>query len=214
MITQEFRKVMVTLFELYDKEATESKMAVYWSVLKQHDILMIRKVANAWVKKSEFLPKPADLIRMLGGLGHVSADEAWAIAVEASNPASTVIWTSEIAKAWSLAEIIYKSGDKVGARRTFIAAYERQMDNAIINNRLPEAIVSLGTNKDLRTEALNKAVYTGMLSQEQASLYLPGPENTFAMLEHRKNKTNPEKHLVALKAMIRDYKKETPKCQL
>lgn len=198
--------MMVALFEVYDKEATENKIAVYWSLLKTYNISKVRLAANAWVKKSEFMPKPADLIKILGGLGHISADEAWAIAIAASDESSTVVWTREIAKAWSLAEIIYKTGDRIGARRTFIDAYERLIDDAIINNIHHETIVSLGTDKELRIDALSKAVNMGMLTKQQADFYLPKPYNTLAMLENKKSKGYSMNHIEKLRAMISEHK--------
>lgn len=205
-MTDEFRSVMIALFEIYDKEATENKMAVYWSMLKHYPILNVRQVAHAWMKKSQFMPKPADLLKMLGGVGYFSADEAWAIAVMASDEMNTVVWTQEIANAWSLAEIIYKKGDRVGARKTFIEAYERNINNAMINNTQIEVTVSLGTDRDLRLSAISKAVNVGLLSKQKAESYLPQQQNTFAMLENKKNQESQSEHIEKLRSMISGYK--------
>lgn len=183
-ISDEFLAIVGGLLELYGQQASRTKVNIYWSVLGQYSIPSLRSAANAWVRKSEFMPKPADLIKMIGGIcNHLSADEAWAIAILASDEKNTVIWTNEIAKAWSLAEIVYNNGDHIGARRTFIEAYDRAVNEALMYGKPVEAFVSLGSDKERRTDAINRAVFTGLLTPDKANNYLPKYENTFAMLE-------------------------------
>lgn len=59
------------------------------------------------------MPKPADLIKLMASSSnHLSPDEAWAIAILASDETNTIVWTNEMAKAWSQAEIVYRNGDR------------------------------------------------------------------------------------------------------
>ena len=206
-ITDEFLAVIGGLLELYGQQASTTKVNIYWSTIGQYPIDSLRRAANAWVRKSEFMPKPADLIKLMGGAGnHLSPDEAWSIAILASDESNTVVWTNEIAKAWAQAEIVYRNGDKIGARRTFIEAYERLVNESMMHCRPLEVFVSLGENKEKRADAINHAVFTGLLTQERANHYLPKPENTFAMLECKTEQGASSKsmmHIASIKQMLK-----------
>lgn len=52
-------------------------------------------------------------------------DEAWSIALAASDEHETVVLTTEIRQAMIASEPILEAGDKVGARMAFMSAYER-----------------------------------------------------------------------------------------
>ncbi|WP_294616065.1 hypothetical protein [uncultured Gilliamella sp.] len=189
-ITDDFLAVIGGLLELYGQQASTTKVNIYWSTLGQYPIMSLRLAANAWVRKSQFMPKPADLIKMMGGTrSHLSADEAWAIAILASDESNTVVWTNEMAKAWAIAEIVYHNGDRIGARRTFIESYERMVNESLMYGKSIETFVSLGSDKQKRFDAINRAVFTGLLTQEKANYNLPKPENTFSMLEYKSKKS-------------------------
>lgn len=206
-ITDEFLTVIGGLLELYGQQASTTKVNIYWSTVGQYPIDSLRRAANAWVRKSEFMPKPADLIKLMGGAGnHLSPDEAWSIAILASDETNTVVWTNEIAKAWSQAEIVYCNGDKIGARRTFIEAYERLVNESMMYCRPIEFFVSLGNDKSRRVDAINHAIFTGLLTQERANYYLPKPENTIAMIEYKYEQSVSDKsmlHIANIKKMLK-----------
>ena len=206
-ITDEFLAVIGGLLELYGQQASTTKVNIYWSTVGQYPIESLRKAANAWVRKSEFMPKPADLIKLMGGAGnHLSPDEAWSIAILASDETNTVVWTNEIAKAWSQAEIVYCNGDKIGARRTFIEAYERLVNESMMYCRPIEFFVSLGNDKSRRVDAINHAVFTGLLTKERANYYLPKPENTISMIEYKYEQSVSDKsmsHIANIKQMLK-----------
>ena len=206
-ITDEFLAVIGGLLELYGQQASTTKVNIYWSTVGQYPIESLRKAANVWVRKSEFMPKPADLIKLMGGAGnHLSPDEAWSIAILASDEINTVVWTNEIAKAWSQAEIVYCNGDKIGARRTFIEVYERLVNESMMYCRPIEFFVSLGNDKSRRVDAINHAVFTGLLTKERANYYLPKPENTIAMIEYKYEQSVSDKsmsHIANIKQMLK-----------
>ena len=206
-ITDEFLAVIGGLLELYGQQASTTKVNIYWSTVGQYPIDSLRRAANAWVRKSEFMPKPADLIKLMGGAGnHLSPDEAWSIAILASDETNTVVWTNEIAKAWAQAEIVYRNGDKIGARRTFIEAYERLVNESMMYCRPIEFFVSLGNDKSRRVDAINHAVFTGLLTKERANYYLPKPENTISMIEYKYEQSVSDKsmsHIANIKQMLK-----------
>lgn len=205
-INNEFLAIMGGLFEVYNQDATQVKVNIYWSTLGQYPIQLVKAAANAWVLKSEFMPKPADLIKLLGGNNkHLSADEAWSLAIMASDESNTVVWTQEMAQAWSLARIVYEDGDHIGARRTFIERYESLVNQSILFNKPVEIFVSIGFDKSKREDAINKAIFSGLLTHEKANHYLPKPENTFAMLEDKqfdKKPSHPLQNLARIKQLL------------
>ena len=205
-ITDDFLAVIGGLLELYGQQASTTKVNIYWSTLGQYPIDSLRRAANTWVRKSEFMPKPADLINLMGGSSnHLSPDEAWAIAILASDETNTLVWTKEIAKAWAQAELVYRNGDKIGARRTFIEAYGRLVNSSMMNGKNVEVFVSLGSDKTKRADAINHAVFTGLLTQEKANYYLPKPENTIAMLEFKDDQISAKsmEHIANIKQMLK-----------
>lgn len=185
-INNEFLAIIGGLFEVYNQDISQVKINIYWSTLGQYPIQSLKAAANAWVRKSGFMPKPADLIKILGGSNrHLSADEAWALAIMASDEANTIVWTKEMAQAWGLAQVVYNNGDHIGARRTFIERYERLVDESTLFNKPIEIFVSLGFDKSKRIEAINNAVFSGLLAYDKAAHYLPKPDNNVAMLEDK-----------------------------
>lgn len=111
-------------------------------------------------------------------MGRPGANEAWAQAVQALDERNTVVWTSEMSDAWLLARDVAAEGDMVGARMSFISAYERLVRTARDERRMPEVTVSIGWDGQLRAVALEKAVQMGYLSPAQAAEHRPALEHT------------------------------------
>lgn len=111
-------------------------------------------------------------------MGRPGANEAWAQAVQALDERNTVVWTSEMSDAWLLARDVAAKGDMVGARMSFISAYERLVRTARDERRMPEVTVSVGWDGQLRAVALEKAVHMGYLSAAQAAEHRPALEHT------------------------------------
>lgn len=113
------------------------------------------------------------LDRIDEAMGRPGANEAWAMAMTALDERNTVVWTSEMAEAWGVVREVAASGDMVGARMSFISAYERLVRTARDERRLPEVTVSIGWDGELRGQAVEKAVQLGYLSAEKAAEHLP-----------------------------------------
>jgi response regulator RpfG family c-di-GMP phosphodiesterase len=96
---------------------------------------------------------------------------------------NTVVWTDEMAQAWSVAQPIVQVRDMVGARMAFISAYERLVRTAREERRVPVVSVSLGWDAELRAKAVEQAVSLGYLPQGQATEYLPPPAPVINPLE-------------------------------
>ncbi|HFT8649464.1 TPA: hypothetical protein ACGSS8_001120 [Pseudomonas aeruginosa] len=76
--------------------------------------------------------------------GRPEPNEAWALALEASDERATVVLTPEIQEALTIAAPILEARDKVGARMAFISAYERAVSRSRREALPVEWRVSLG----------------------------------------------------------------------
>ena len=95
--------------------------------------------------------------------GHPEPDEAWAIALSAADEAMTVVMTEEVGLALTAAQPVLRAGDKIGGRRTFLAAYERLVGLSRQNGRRPNWSVSLGHDQQHRLQAIEDAGRLGRL---------------------------------------------------
>ena len=138
-------------------------------------------------KHGMFVPKPADIVRGLRyeADGRPVADEAWGIALQANSEDATIVWTPEIRSAWAAAEpIINEANDKIGARKAFMAAYDRLVDRARGHGEPVKWEVSLGHDPQLREQALALSASLNRISSSTANamiemvrpLALPSPE--------------------------------------
>lgn len=105
--------------------------------------------------------------------GRPSGDEAWAVALQSSDEAETVVWNGEIQKAMAAARPILEAGDKIGARMAFRDAYERIVRNNREAGILPVWEASLGWDKERRAVAIESARSLGLLSAPRAAALLP-----------------------------------------
>lgn len=134
----------------------------------------LQDVLNAIKKHSQinkFAPTPSDIISILAGSknSHINADEAWALALKAFDENETVVVTPEILEAKAAVQEIYDTGDIVGTRMGFRAAYERIMLSA----RHPVWQVSSGYDATKRLSAVAEGVRLGRLP--------PGSENKYRL---------------------------------
>jgi len=131
-------------------------------------------------KEGRFPPKPANIVGAIEGAQRnlwISGDEAWAEAQPAIDENNTLVWTNEAKLAWfSAAYPLMSAGDKVAARRAFLDAYEREIDNAIAEGLPPKHEVSKGHDHDGRRPAIEAARERGLLTDERAEQALLGDE--------------------------------------
>ena len=98
------------------------------------------------------------------------ADQAWAIAVAARvwDDELTLVIPQAIFQAFPLA--LWKTGDRVGARMAFKAAYPQCLAECG-----DEVFVSLGWDAEGRRTAIDEAVRNGYITQARANKLLPKP---------------------------------------
>lgn len=180
---QPFVKMLDSVYALHGKGLTAEAKAMFFRAMSQFPLPMVRAAMDAHVKdphRGQFPPKPADLIAQISGKnddGRPGPEEAWGIAVKASDEAETVLMTDEIAHAWSTAKPIMDLGDEVGARMAFKEVYERVCKEA---NGDVRWWPSLGTDPHKRSAALADAKRAGLLGAPHVAALLPPPMPTKA----------------------------------
>lgn len=173
---RDFQTLMVSTMEIYQKTISASALRIWWSALVEYDFESVRRAFSAHItgKRGQFAPLPADILNHLRAVsGHLSTEEAWALALRSTDEATTVVWTDEIAQALAAARPCLDSGDKFGASKAFAAAYERAVTHAAPT---PVWRVSQGYDADQRRIALEAAVSAGQLTHQQVAGLLPPAE--------------------------------------
>lgn len=187
MREQDYGEFVALLDAAYDligsgqnKTISPQAKALFFKALGQYSIEQFRVGLNGHCmdkQRGRFTPKPADIIEQIegatGGDGRPSDDEAWAIALTSQDEADTVIWTTEIAEAYGIAQTVMATGDKVGARMAFKDAYSRLVTSARQSGHKVNWVASLGWDKTRQAEVLKKAVTAGLLPAPMATVLLP-----------------------------------------
>ena len=181
MSKQRFSQLMDELGLIYDREVSVSLKKLYWEDLPARSFAQIEAAFHAHRRDPErgrFFPKPADLIAKMQILRtdqRPEADEAWALALDTFDEAATVCVTDEILAAVSASAPVWNSGDTVGARMAFKAAYGRLVSEGRANGQTPRWQLSLGWDAERRTVAAQDAVRSGRLTAQQVRAHLPAP---------------------------------------
>ena len=108
----------------------------------------------------------------------LGAHEAWAIAEKSigfDGQELTVIWTEQMAQAFSRCEELIKTGDKyqrAEAKKIFCDAYDRLVTQAKDQGLKPIYVTSLGADKDQAIAAIKQAEVDGFLKAPEAALQL------------------------------------------
>lgn len=169
----DFRDLLETTLTMYGRECPVTAQRLWWAALATYPFDDVRRAFSAHLtgKRGQFAPLPADILNNLRAVsGHLSTEEAWALALESTDEAVTVVWTDEIAQALAAARPCLDAGDKFGASKAFASAYERSLQQAA-----PQPVwrVSLGDDKTHRMLAMEAAHKLGRLTSDQVRHLLP-----------------------------------------
>lgn len=189
-------KQIVGTSELLGQAITPTAAAMLAEDLESYPREVLAKaLSRVRTEHTGRLTPKAIIDRIDESMGRPAANEAWSVAMGAMDERNTVVWTDEMAQAWSVAQPIAQARDMVGARMAFISAYERLVRTAREERRLPVVSVSIGWDAQLRTKAVEQAVSLGYLPREQAAEYLPPPApafNPLALLQGKPVEAPPE----------------------
>lgn len=189
--------------ESIGSQITPSAAALIASDLQGYDLEAIG-LALAEVRRTargRLLPG-----EILGALarrdGRPHADEAWAIALNSVDESVTVLMTEEIGLALTAARPVIDIGDMVAARRSFLMAYERLVQEARDKARPAKWDISLGSDRSGRVLAIQEATRLGRLTKQEAALHLE---------HHAEHPVTPDGHAIAGLLTGKPGKKPTEK---
>ncbi|MCM1128975.1 MAG: DUF6475 domain-containing protein [Alistipes senegalensis] len=77
---EKFEDMLSGVGEVYGKELSEFALAIWWEALKGYDLTAMRNALSRYVTNpdnGQFMPKPADVVRMMGGTTTDRALLAW-----------------------------------------------------------------------------------------------------------------------------------------
>ncbi len=104
--------------------------------------------------------------------GHPAPNEAWALAIRATDEAVTVVWTEQTRDAWCAALPLVEAGDSIAGRQAFLEVYVRLVKEARAESRCAIYHPSLGFDAAGRDAALRLAVAAGRLDHHQVAEHL------------------------------------------
>lgn len=175
----QFANALDATMSYYDKPISADMTSLFFDDLADYPleaVLAGLKLHRRNPERGQFTPKVADVVREVQNFlkrKWLSADEAWAKALIASDESVTVVWTDEAQYAYGMCKPIMDEGDMVGARMAFKQAYDRAVSKAVAEMRAPNAFVSLGHDQEGRKTAITEAVSGGLLTHERAQALLP-----------------------------------------
>ena len=173
----EFGSLLDTVCSLLSKGAytpSPTNTALWFRALRKYPFDVVSKAFDDHVSDSQrgrFVPTPADVIAQIEGQtkddGRPGADEAWSMSIAARDERDTVVWTDEMAQAWSTAGPVMEMGDETGARMAYRQAYDRLVGDARKAGAAPKWQVSLGHDAERRRQPVAAAVAAGRLPQSE-----------------------------------------------
>jgi hypothetical protein len=179
----ELFKLLADVLASYSKPLPEpSILTAWWSVLQTYHLHIVKAAFSDYRDNNgEFAPVPAGIAMRCKTMdGRPGVEEAWAVALTSRDESDTVVWTADIAEAFSLCRPVLDMGDEVGARMAFKESYGRIVSRARNERRPAQWIASLGWDLRLRESALQKATTAGLLSAPVAAALLPPPVGTIS----------------------------------
>jgi hypothetical protein len=165
-----FLEALTATAAMYSRQLDLPQIAMWWGLFEEHDVDAVIDAFNRHLRSSKFFPTPAEIMALIpgGAVGHYAADEAWSLVLQAFDETETVVLTREMLEAKGVVQEIYDTGDIVGARMAFRAAYERIIRSA----PAPVWQVSTGFDAAKRVEAVKLAVDKGLLPPGSEKKYL------------------------------------------
>lgn len=181
-----FLSCIMACAETHEKPFSQAQLRLYFGVLQRLSIDAVENAVHRHMAdpvSGKFFPKPADILAQAQGVhgqdNRPGPDEAWALALRSSDEGDTVVWTPEIAEAFSICRPVLAAGDEVGARMAFKGAYERIVRSARTDFRPVQWVASIGWDPQRRDAELGRAEIAGLLPRAAVSLLrLPAPENS------------------------------------
>ncbi len=170
-----FREMIEAALSLSREPIALSKPALrlWWTSLSTYPLETIQQAINVHLRTSKYRLTPADVVEIINSFDdRPEPDVAWSTALKAADEFETVLWTEETASAWASALQVFSRGDEIGARKTFLADYQKRVRENRLNNVPVDWQVSAGFDAESRDRVTRQAQEKNLLSNNAGSQYL------------------------------------------
>lgn len=180
----EFAKLIDDAYDMISvgtKSLSAPARAMFFRAVAKYPLPVFRAALHAHImsKDGRFVPQPAHIIAQIELMveqdGRPGSEEAWAIALTGQDEQSTVVWTQEIAAALVICRPVLDSSGPISARKPFLEAYTRLVNEARAARRPAEWVASIGWDRRQQVAAIKGAVNAGRLPAPAAAALLEGP---------------------------------------
>ena len=162
-------KTIEAVAEVVGSDLEGSALKLMVRDLMRFDEQQVYKALQKCARECKYKLTLQDIISRIDD-GRPGAEEAWAAIPK--NEADSIVWTSEMAKAFGVASSLLDSGDEIAARMAFKETYVKEValarDEAIRVTWIP----SLGHDKSGRNGVVREAVITKKLTVEHGVLLI------------------------------------------
>lgn len=169
-MSTKIKAALATALELTGTKLSNDAARAFLRRLEQEDESAVIAAIGRATDECKYRLTVADVLERMPGRATMDADAAWALAIESGlgdgDEHRTIVVPEAIAQAFPLD--LYESGDKVGARMAFKAAYPDKR-----RERGDKMLVSLGRNVEGREHALRSACQLGIIPAKKVIHHLP-----------------------------------------
>ena len=213
----EFAKLIDDAYDMIScgsKSLSAAARAMFFRAVAKYPLEVFRAALHAHImgKDGKFVPQPAHIIERITEMaeqdGRPGAEEAWAIALTGCDEQSTVVWTQEIAAALHICRPVLDSSGAISARKAFLEAYTRLVNESRQAHRPAEWVASIGWDRRHQAVAIKGAVNAGRLPAPAAAALLEGPAGDPTPDE------NAREQLAMIKQMIKNGSEEKERKRL
>lgn len=170
-----FREMIEAALSLSREPIALSKPALrlWWTSLNPYPLETIQQAIDVHLRTSKYRLTPADIVEIINSYDdRPEPDVAWSTALKAADEFATVRWTEETAAAWATAQRVYATGDQIGARKTFLADYEKRVRENRLNKESVHWQISAGFDAQSRDAVIRDALDENLLTQNSCDQYL------------------------------------------
>lgn len=170
-----FTELLAGVADYYGKPLKPAGIQIYWTALVGLTLPVVRTLLSEHVTTSKFMPAVSELLdRVKEKDGRPGAEEAWAMIP--TNEGASVVWTDEMAEAFTVANALICDGEKIPARMAFLERYRTLVRDARAAGKPVRWTPSLGHDAGGREAVLLDAQRRGRLTREHVAGLLPHRE--------------------------------------
>jgi hypothetical protein len=202
-------KALAAMAAIHGRNLTEDAADMFLDDLADYAPDAVLNALRSCRKELRSFPSIADIVgRIEASDGRPGVEDAWAMIPQ--DEMGSVVWTDEMARAFSVANPLLKQGDAVGARMAFKEKYLQEVKTARESNTPVKWTPSFGYDPSLRQAAIQTAIDKKRLSHQEAVRHLPQVEHKTEAKALPPPPANPEETRERVRALIASITKPLP----